>query len=120
MTKKLLVVEDDTIIRGKISDLLRRDGYEVEEAGDGVQALELLETGHFDLVITDFAMRRMNGLALIERLQSMLPELPVILISGYTSTSTGMALVKGRAEFLRKPFKLESLTSTVKRLLQAS
>src|SRR5688572_20039325 len=106
MAKKILIVEDDSIIRGKISVLLRQQGYDVEEAGDGVQALELLQSGHFDLVITDFAMRRMNGLALIERLQSMLPELPVILISGYASTSTGMALVRGRAEFLRKPFKL--------------
>jgi CheY-like chemotaxis protein len=114
MAEKILLVEDDHTIRTKISHLLRREGYVVEEAGDGVQALELLETRHFDLVITDFALPRMNGLELIERLQSILPELPVILISGYTSTATGTALVKGRAEFLRKPFKLETLTLTVK------
>jgi DNA-binding NtrC family response regulator len=117
MSRKILLVEDDSTIRSKLSDILRREGYEVEEAGDGVQALARLERSHFDLVITDFAMRRMDGLALLERLQSVSPELPLILISGYTSKATGMALVKGRAEFLRKPFKPEALTETIKRLL---
>jgi CheY-like chemotaxis protein len=120
MAEKILIVEDNNRIRAEISDVLQQEGYEVEEACDGVEALELLENRHFDLIITDFAMHRMNGLALIDRLRSMLPKLPVILISGYTSTPTGKALARGKAEFLRKPFKLESLTSTVKRLLYSS
>jgi DNA-binding NtrC family response regulator len=118
MAKKILIVEDDSIIRGKISVLLRQQGYDVEEAGDGVQALELLQSGHFDLVITDFAMRRLNGLALVERIQSSSPEMPIILLTGYTSASTGKALLKGKAEFLRKPIRFQDLSSTVKRLLQ--
>jgi DNA-binding NtrC family response regulator len=117
MTRKILLVEDDSTIRSKLAEILRRDGYEIEEASDGVQALGLLERLNFDLVITDFAMRRMDGLALLERVQSMSPELPLILISGYTSRATGMALVRGRAEFLRKPFKPETLTETIRRLL---
>jgi DNA-binding NtrC family response regulator len=120
MAEKILIVDDDNTVRTEISDVLEHEGYEVAEACDGAEAVELLESRHFDLVITDFAMRRMNGLALIERLNSRVPKPPVILISGYASTATGKALVKGRAEFLRKPFEVETLTSTVKRLLRVA
>jgi DNA-binding NtrC family response regulator len=118
MPEKILIVEDDYIIRATTAESLRNNGYEVEEAADGLEALEILENRRFDLVITDFAMRRLNGLALVERIQSSSPEMPIILLTGYTSASTGKALLKGRAEFLRKPIRFQDLSSTVKRLLQ--
>jgi CheY-like chemotaxis protein len=118
MSGRILIVEDDSIIRTNISELLRKEGYQVEEAGDGFQALEVLETQRFDLVITDFAMRRVNGLTLVERIHTSSPETPVIVITGYISGSTGKALLKDKAEFIRKPIKFEELLSTVKRLLQ--
>jgi DNA-binding NtrC family response regulator len=118
MPERILIVEDDSIIRSTTSELLRKEGYDVEEAGDGHQALELLKNQRFDLVITDFAMRRVNGLALVERIHSSSPDVPMILITGYISRSTGKALLKGRAEFIRKPVQFEDLSSTVKRLLR--
>jgi DNA-binding NtrC family response regulator len=115
--KRILLVEDDGVIRSAISDYLRREGYAVEEAGDGLQALEVFGTGTFDLVITDIAMRRLHGLELVERVQRLSPALPMIVITGYMSRSTGKAILKEKAVFLRKPFKLEQLSSTVKSLL---
>jgi len=120
MPRTILIVEDDFIIRATTADLLRKEGYEVQEAADGLQALELLENRTFDLVITDFAMRRVDGLTLVERIHSHSPEVPMILITGYTSVSTGKALLKGRAEFLRKPIRFQDLSDTVRRLLHAA
>jgi DNA-binding NtrC family response regulator len=117
MAARILIVEDDSIIRATTCELLRKAGYEVEEANDGLQALELLKNQSFDLVITDFAMRRVDGLTLVEQIHSHSPELPMILITGYISKSTAKALLKGRAEFIRKPVHFEELLSTVKRLL---
>lgn len=81
--KRILLVEDDGVIRSAIADFLRKEGYEVEEAGDGLQALEVFGTGTFDLVITDIAMRRLHGLELVERVQRISPALPMIVITGY-------------------------------------
>jgi DNA-binding NtrC family response regulator len=117
MAARILIVEDDFIIRATTCELLRKQGYEVEEAGDGFQALELVKNRSFDLIITDFAMRRVDGLTVVEQIHSHSPELPMILITGYISKSTGKALLKGRAEFIRKPVQFEELLSTVRRLL---
>jgi CheY-like chemotaxis protein len=114
---KILLVEDESITRASMADLLRSEGYEVAEAGDGAQGVELFETRHFDLVITDFVMPRLDGFKLIGRVHSVSPSTPVILISAYLSKDFGKTILQETAEFVRKPIEPAVLVAKVKDLL---
>lgn len=113
----ILVIEDDIIIRTSICEFLREHDYDVVEASDGEQALELLPGGHFDLVITDFVLPKLHGLTLVYQIHAQRPDLPVIVLSGYVSQNMGDVILKGDAEFLQKPVELEVLLSAVGRLV---
>jgi DNA-binding NtrC family response regulator len=116
-TARLLVVEDESITRAAIGEFLRREGYLVEEARDGAQAVELFADQRFDLVITDLVMPKLNGFKLIARVHSISPATPVILITAYLSRDSGKAILAGTAEFIGKPVELDVLLATVKHLL---
>jgi CheY-like chemotaxis protein len=114
------VVEDERISRAGIVEYLRAHGYEVSDANNGASALELFQAKPFDLVITDLTLSGLDGFQVIERIRSISPDVPVILISGYLPASVGKPLLRGPAEFIAKPFGLEFLLETIKRLLQLS
>src|SRR5262245_31271460 len=120
MAANILVVEDDSSNRGLICKLLAKDGYQIVEASDGAQALKLLCTQRFDLVITDFVMPKVNGLKLVEELHSVHPRIPIIFITAYLSVTSGKTILDGAAEILPKPFELGVLRSTIQRTLRDS
>src|SRR4030095_3588907 len=105
MAANVLVVEDDRLNRKLICKVLRNEGHQVFEACDGAEALDLVYTQHFDLVITDFVMPRLNGLKLVELLHPLQPRLPIILITGYLSTTSGKEILDNVAEVISNPFK---------------
>jgi CheY-like chemotaxis protein len=115
--QRILLVEDESITRAYIADVLRTDGYEVEEARDGAQAVELFAQRQFDLVITDFIMPQMDGLKLISRVHSMSPHTPIILVTAYLSTTVGKTILQQSAELIGKPVEPYVLLGTVKNLL---
>ena len=117
MAGKILIVEDDAITRKNLSFLLSDEGYEVEQAGDGVQALEIVAHRRFDLVLSDIIMPRMDGLKLLQRLKSIAPQLPVMIMTSYLSCSAGK-VPPGAAEFIRKPLVLDDLLFKVQRVLK--
>ena len=116
MAGKILIVDDDTITRRNISVLLSDEGYDVDQAGDGVQALEILAGRPFDLVLSDIVMPRMDGLKLLQQLQFMAPQMPVMIMTSYVSDSLS-SVPAGAAEFIRKPFVLDDLLFKVQRAL---
>jgi DNA-binding NtrC family response regulator len=116
MMGKILIVEDDAITRRNLSALLSDEGYDVDQAGDGVQALEILARRPFDLVLSDIVMPRMDGLKLLQRLQRMAPQMPVMIMTSYVSSSLS-SVPAGAAEFIRKPFVLDDLLFKVQRAL---
>ena len=116
MTGKILIVEDDVITRRNLSVLLSDEGYDVDQAGDGVQALEILAGRPFDLVLSDIVMPRMDGLKLLQQLQFMAPQIPVVIMTSYVSDSLS-SVPAGAAEFIRKPFVLDDLLFKVQRAL---
>jgi CheY-like chemotaxis protein len=121
MAASVLVVEDDHLNRNLICKVLRNEGHQVFEACDGAEALDLLYARHFDLVITDFVMPRLNGLKLVEQLHPLQPRLPIIFITGYLSAISGKAILDDNvAEVIPKPFELDVLRSTVQRLLEST
>ena len=104
--KAVLLVDDDPPVRIGVAAMLDALGYRVLAAEDGTAALQLLRTGAtVEAMVTDYAMPGMNGAALIREVHRQLPGLPVLLITGYSSTPDGI----GRARLLRKPFRLEEL-----------
>ncbi len=112
----VLFVEDDELVRRTGRRILERLGYRVEEAIDGLDALERVRasSARFDLVVTDMVMPRMNGMQLIRALSELAPGLPVLVVSGYADAALGEL---GEASFLAKPYTLESLASRLRALL---
>jgi CheY-like chemotaxis protein len=120
MAANILVVEDDPLNRYVICSVLRYEGYQIVEASDGAEALELLCAQRFDLVITDFVMPKLNGRKFIEQLHFLHPRIPIIFITADRSVISGKAMLDDVAEVLLKPFELNVLRSTVQRLLHDS
>jgi DNA-binding NtrC family response regulator len=117
MAVNILVVDDDSLNRGLICKVLRQEGHRVVEACDGAQALELFSARRFDLVITDFVLPKVNGLKVVEHVHSLRPQMPVIFTTGNLSAVAGKVILDDATEFLPKPFEIDTLRSTVQRLL---
>jgi DNA-binding NtrC family response regulator len=116
----ILVVEDDPTSSRVLTAALKTAGHQVMNAGDGTQALELLATQNFELVITDLVMPNLNGLNLIKAIRLKWPHMPLILMSGYLSKNAGRAIIDQTAVFLQKPINPTTLMMTVERLLSKS
>jgi CheY-like chemotaxis protein len=114
--KTVLVVDDDPDMRFMLKLLLERGGYQVNEAADGLAALQAIKAQMPDLVLTDLRMPMMDGAELIQKLRSDdgMAGLPIILITAYAvlPATAGMA-----DETIPKPFAPERVVETVTRLL---
>ncbi len=116
--RTLLVVEDEPLVRMLTTFLLRESGFDVLEAGNGSEALEVLANGHrVDLVLTDVRMPVMDGMELYSRLRSSHPGLPILFFSGETGLD-GEAL--GRARCLKKPLTPQELIAAVNEAITAN
>jgi putative nucleotidyltransferase with HDIG domain len=98
---------------------LERQGYHVQLASSGRQAIELLEESTFDLVLTDIVMQDGNGIFLLDRIRGKVPNLPVVMVSAVHDISVAIdAMRRGAYDYLLKPFEREHLVSTVVRALE--
>jgi two-component system, cell cycle sensor histidine kinase and response regulator CckA len=115
----ILVVENGAILRPLICEILRKEGYNVLEAEDGDEALQVWQRyqGQIDLVLTDVVMPRMSGRELAERLRLLQPEIKVIYMSGYESNILSSSNKFGDATFLQKPFRPAELGKAVREIL---
>jgi two-component system cell cycle sensor histidine kinase/response regulator CckA len=119
---RILLVEDEEGVRGIAAQLLTSCGYQVMEAGDGEQALEIIKenAGGFDLLISDVVMPGMDGPALLKEARQYLGKARVMFISGYAERDLARTLEEERSiSFLPKPFTLRQLAERVKTELQA-
>jgi CheY-like chemotaxis protein len=114
----VLVVDDETAVRRFACRVLQREGYEVVEAGDGAEALELLRTRNsFAVVVSDIVMPRVNGVELLQALAVSRPDLPVILMSGYATSALAELGIAAPCGILPKPFPAELLLAEVQRCI---
>lgn len=115
MTRKLLIVDDETYILDLLSDMFKIEGYEVFCALNGEQAIEMLRDNVFDVVITDLVMPKMGGIKLFHEIKKVNPFAQIIIITGYP-TLQGIAELfeAGASDFLLKPFPLALVKSLVK------
>ena len=117
--ERILLAEDEPVVRNLMRTILSRDGYDVVVATDGEDALELSRGQSFDLVITDVVMPKLSGMALAARLLTEQPSLPIIYISGYAHDVGGEDLGASEA-FLQKPFSAPALSAAVRASLASS
>lgn len=118
---KILIVDDETPIRRTLRDILEFEGYDVEEAADGLECIAKVQKEKFDVIITDIKMPKMDGIEALERLQILTPETPVIMVSGHGTIDTAVeAVKKGAFDFISKPPDLNRMLITVRNALDRS
>jgi CheY-like chemotaxis protein len=116
MQQRILFAEDEPISRKLISMFLRREGYEVDEAKDGVEALDLLNHFQFDLVISDIRLPRIDGIEVITRLRSISPDTPFIIVTSYPNDALDVSKLP-KSSIIGKPVIFDNLKSNIQRLL---
>ena len=105
MTKKILVVDDEKSMRDTLHIMLEKEGFNVDTAFNGLDALEKFKKGHYDLVLTDLKMPEYNGIKLIEEITSQ-SDTPIIIMTAYATKEEAIkALNLGASFFIEKPFK---------------
>jgi len=110
MAFKILIAEDEEITVKHLVNTLKKEGYVVDSATNGIDALRKAEAASFDLLIADIKMPGMTGIELLERVREKTPELEVIIVTGYGSIGSAIeAMKKGAIEYLTKPFDLDEL-----------
>ncbi len=111
-----VLVDDEENMRHFLQALLRKEGYEVEIAATGVQALEVLGQARFDFVLCDIRMPEMDGLEFLSRL-SLLGEKPtVVMMSAYGTVDIALeAMKRGAYDYISKPFKADEILLVLKK-----
>ncbi len=119
---RILVVDDEVVIRELLSSILSDEGYTVDVAGNGVEAIEKLQGDmEFSLLFTDLMMPEMDGIALIHEAHLMKPDLVSIVMTGFGTLDTARAAVKeGAYDYVLKPFNLSEIKMAVHNALERS
>jgi CheY-like chemotaxis protein len=113
--KRILLADDQPEVRETVKLLLGMDEHSVSEAENGRQALQMFASGHFDLVITDYAMPVMRGDELAASIKHVAPSQPILMITGSAEQSEGFATSVDA--FLRKPFGFDDLRRAIAELV---
>ena len=116
---RILVVDDDDLIQVLLTEVLTEESYRVTCASDGLQAVDLMGPGMYDLVITDLVLPGLDGKGVLQKSKSADPETPVIVITGYASVETAEMLIDlGAADYIPKPFNIDLIKVTVAKVLR--
>jgi len=108
--RRLLIVEDEPLLRITIADALRKEGWAVDVAEDGVKGAALFEQLMHDLVLADLVMPRLGGMDLLKRIKALQPETTVVLITAHGTVDRAVeAMREGAADFIAKPFSMAQL-----------
>jgi two-component system, NtrC family, response regulator AtoC len=116
----ILVVDDEELIRWSLRERLKKDGYQVQEAGTGREALERFGEG-VDLVLLDYRLPDTDGLSVLREMKKQDPEVLVILLTSFVSVETAVEAMKlGAYHFANKPFNIDDVASIVERALETT
>jgi len=119
MKSKILIVDDEPIIRDVLADQLHLYGYITGVAESGQKALEILEKEEFDLVIADVRMPEIGGVELLQKVSNLYPDMAKILLTGYIDDQVSKYAFKSEGVFrIKKPYNLEELIIIIKRALE--
>ncbi|GBD91092.1 transcriptional regulatory protein ZraR [bacterium BMS3Abin04] len=114
--KKILIVDDDTSHRVMIKANMIEKDYEIFEAENGAEAIELVEKDFFDLIIMDIKMKKVDGITALKKIKEISPSIPVMIMTAYSSVQTAVEALKlGAAEYFVKPLDMETVCHSVER-----
>lgn len=116
---KILLAEDDSSMREYLARALERVGYAVKAVGCGTQAIPLLQSESFDLLLTDIVMPEMDGIELAQKASAMDPSIRVMFITGFAAVALQSGRTAPDAKMLSKPFHLKDLVAEVDRLFHS-
>lgn len=116
---RILLAEDDRLMREYLARALERSGYAVRAVDCGTAAIPLLETERFDLLLTDIVMPEMDGIELAQRASEMVPDMRVMFITGFAAVTLKAGKQMPNARVLSKPFHLRDLVLEVDRLFES-
>jgi len=118
---KILVIDDERAIRNTLKEILEYEKYQVELAENAKQALDLIKSNEFELILCDIKMPEMDGLELLPLLIEAHPDTPVVMISGHGNIDTAVeAIKKGAYDFIEKPLDLNRLLITIRNAMDKS
>ncbi len=116
---RILVVDDEQVIREILADFLSMEGFLVRTAADGSEALVELSRSRYDLVLSDLKMPKMGGLELLEAIQKHTPHVVTVIMTGFGTVETAIdAMKRGAYDYILKPFKVEEVVHTIRRGLE--
>ena len=114
-TGRILVVDDEDIVRTSCSRTLSPEGYEVRLARNGAEGLKMANEERFDLVLTDLKMPDMDGIEVLRIIKEQWPETAVIIVTGYQTVDTAVKAIKlGAYDYIEKPFTPDALITAVR------
>jgi DNA-binding NtrC family response regulator len=112
--EKILVIDDEAVIREGVRRILECDEFSVETSASGHLGLERMQECDFDLVITDLKMPGMNGMEVLKTIKILQPEVPVIIITGYSTVDNAVEAIKnGAFDYIAKPFTPDQICAKV-------
>jgi len=115
MPQTILVVDDEKAIRKALNEILSFEGFVVDEAADGAEAVKKISEQAFDCIICDIKMPKMDGIEVLQKAQELKPDVPFIVISGHGTIETAVdAVKKGAYDYISKPPDLNRLLITVR------
>ncbi len=118
---KILIIDDERTIRNTLKEILEYENYQIEEGNNGLVGLEMIRKNHYDLVICDIKMEKMDGMEVLIKALEIHPDLPFIMITGHGTVETAVeASRKGAFDFISKPPDLNRLLITVRNALDRS
>ena len=114
----ILIIDDDKAIRKTLTEILRYEGYKIDEAADGEEGLRKFSSTAYDLVLCDVKMPKMDGIEFLEKSKVINPDVPIIVVSGHGNIETAVeAVKKGAFDFISKPPDLNRLLITLRNAL---
>lgn len=117
-TPRILLAEDEEAMRTYLARALTNAGYDVSAVDRGTEAVPLLETGDFDLLLSDIVMPEMDGIELAQRCAEISPRTKVMFITGFAAVSLRASREQPTAKVLSKPFHLRDLVLEVERVFE--
>jgi DNA-binding NtrC family response regulator len=119
--KRILIIDDENSIRRTLRDILENEGYAIDDAPDGIEGLKLVKTNHYDVILCDIKMPKMDGLEVLDKILESNPDVPVVMISGHGNIDTAVdAIRKGAYDYISKPPDLNRLLVTIRNAFEKS
>ena len=119
--EKILIVDDEEIMRNFLLDVFMDEGYNLDSAADGTEALEKISKNQYQLIITDIRMPGVDGTQVLKKAKESDPHVEVIVITGYASPQTKQECLRlGAAYYLAKPFQINQIRALVNKVVRGT